>query len=309
MMASHKNIKSESEEEKTMKKYFYFKELTEEREKKLASLDGLTAAQFDEVTKQARAEFAAQDVKIKNGSKTFDASTAFISSCDTLHGFYICGADLRNGATNYKLLLIAFERVRGYDFQKHEPKPERLEPVAIYEDERENLYTIHTATLDTRPLDEWREKLQANADHARSRAELWRKVKRLYKKDGAPFATLSKNFDGVRIIEEYNALKLEASGRTDGGAYISDTLYNCDRYPLKNIDDVIPTINKYIDYLTEYAAEQERTRDIAENIYIDVFGTIYEKILKYQTPTNAGGVKLEHFYFTVRELLEKMRVL
>lgn len=292
-----------------MKKYFYFKELTEEREKKLASLDSLTAAQFDELEKKARAEFNNQPITARRGSRHFDNESAYITSGDSLNGFYFPSAQLVHGGTNYKLLLIAFERVRGYDFQKHEPKPERLEPVAIYEDERENLYTIHAATLDTRPLDEWREKLQANADHARSRAELWRQVKRLYKKDGAPFATLSKNFDGVRIIEEYNALKLEVSGRTDGGAYISDILYNCDRYPLKNIDDVIPTINKYINYLTEYAAEQERTRDNAEKIYMDVFGTIYEKILKYQTPTNADGLKLEHFYFTVRELLEKMRVL
>lgn len=291
-----------------MKNYYYFKELTKERENKIKTFDRLSAAEFDELTTKARAEFNAQNVKAAHGRKNFDHESAIITGPDTLNGFYFPGAELINPETNYKLLLIAFETVRGYDFEKHEPKPETLRPVAIYEDERETLYTIHTATLDTRPLDDWKKELQKNSDSARARAELWRNVKRLYKKNGEPFALISKNFDGVQVIEDGSAYKLEISGRDPGGAWISDTLYNCDRYPLKNIDDIIPSIIKYSDYLTEYANEQENILKFADSIYGDVFGGLFEKILKYQTPSNADGVQLKYFIHTVREMINKFYV-
>lgn len=286
-----------------VRSFSYFKELTKDRESKLKVFDRLTPSEYDELTAKACAEFNAQKVTAKHGAKTFTSSAAFISSADALHGFYICGAELVNAATNYKLLLIAFETVRGYDFQKHEPKPETLRPVAIYQDDRENLYTIHTATLGTRPLDKWKKELENKAETAKARADLWRGVQRLYKKNGEPFALVSKNFDGVRVIEAGDGFNLETSGRAANGAYISDKLYNCDLYPLKNIDDVMPTIKKYIDYLTEYANETESTLKKADAIYNDVFGALLEKILKYQTPSNSDGLRLDYFLYTVRELV------
>lgn len=291
-----------------MKNYHYFKELTAEHQTKLKLFEHLTPSEFDELTAKARTEFAAQNVTAKHGRKNFDNESAFVSNSDTLNGFYFPGAEFVHLETGFKLLLIAFEAVRGYDFKKHEPTPETLRPVAVYEDERENLYTIHTAHLDTRPLEKWQTDLQKKIDDATARAELWRNVKRLYKKNGEPFAILSKNFDGVTVTENGNAYRASVSGRSSSGAWVSDTLYDCDKYPLKTLDDILESINKYIEYLTEYAHETENTLKHSTAIYNDVCGAMFEKILKYQTPTNTDGLKLDYFLYTVREWIDQFYV-
>lgn len=287
-----------------MKKFYYFKTLTNDREKLLKTFDHLTPEQFDELTAKARAEFNAQTVTAKHGHKNFDNESALITGADTLNGFYFPSAELINPQTNYKLLLIAFEIVRGYDFEKHQPKPETVRPVAIYEDEGENLYTRHAAALDLRPLEDWKRELQKNINDAKARAELWGKVKRLYKKNGEPFATLSKNFDGVEVGPRWDSYKLEIHGYTAAGVWASDSLFDCDRYPLKNIDDIMPSIRKYIDYLTEYAARLENTLKNADAVYFDIFGGLFEKLLKYETPSNADGIKIPHLLYTVRTMLQ-----
>lgn len=291
-----------------MKQFNYFKELTKERENRLKVFDHIAPKEFDEISAQALELFNAQKVTAEHGAKNFDNATAFISGADTLNGFYICGADLRNAETKYKLYLIAFDVCRHYDFNNHTRKPDTLRPVAIYKDSNENLYTLEAIAMDLKPLEDWQKELKRRADEARNRAEIWQRVKRNYKKDGKPFAILSKNFDGVKVIEEYGALKLEIYGRTEKNIFVSDTLYNSERFPLKNIDDIIPSIKKYIEYLTESAKEYENILNNSAKIYDDVFSAIYEKILKYQTPSNADGIRLEHFYYTLREMINNLYI-
>jgi len=287
------------------KKYYYFNTLTKERENLLKTFDRLTPEQFEELTAKARAEFNAQNVTAKHGRKNFDNEGALITGADTLNGFYFPSAELINTQTNYKLLLIAFEIVRGYDFEKHQPKPETVRPVAIYIDDCENLYTRHVATLDTRPLEDWKKELQKNISDAKARAELWGKVKRLYKKNGEPFAVFSKNFDGVKIIEEWHSLKFKIYGQTSGGEWVDDSLYNSDAWPLATVDDVMPTIKKYIEQLTEYTARLENTLKNADIVYFDIFGGLFEKLLKYETPSNADGIQIQYLRYTVRDMLQK----
>jgi len=287
------------------KKYYYFNTLTKERENLLKTFDRLTPEQFEELTAKARAEFNAQNVTAKHGRKNFDNEGALITGADTLNGFYFPSAELINTQTNYKLLLIAFEIVRGYDFEKHQPKPETVRPVAIYIDDCENLYTRHVATLDTRPLEDWKKELQKNISDAKARAELWGKVKRLYKKNGEPFAVFSKNFDGVKIIEEWHSLKFKIYGQTSGGEWVDDSLYYSDAWPLATVDDVMPTIKKYIEQLTEYTARLENTLKNADIVYFDIFGGLFEKLLKYETPSNADGIQIQYLRYTVRDMLQK----
>lgn len=291
-----------------MKQFNYFKELTKERENRLKVFDHITPKEFDEISAQARELFNAQKVTAEHGAKNFDTATAFISGADTLNGFYICGADLRNAGTGYRLHIIAFIVVYNYDFEKHERKPDTLRPVAIYKDNNENLYTLEAVAMDLKPLEDWQKELKRRADEARDRAEIWQRVKRNYKKDGKPFAILSKNFDGVKVIEEYGALKLEIYGRTEKNIFVSDTLYNSECFPLKNIDDIIPSIKKYIEYLTESAKENENILNNSAKIYEDVFTATYEKILKYQTPSNADGIKIEHFNYRLCEMINKLYI-
>ena len=142
-----------------MKKFNYFKELTKERENRLKVFDHIAPKEFDEISAQARDLFNAQKVTAEHGAKNFDTTTAFISGADTLNGFYICGADLRNAETKYKLYLIAFDVCHHYDFNNHTRKPDTLRPVAIYKDSNENLYTSEAIAMDLKPLEDWQKEL------------------------------------------------------------------------------------------------------------------------------------------------------
>lgn len=45
-------------------------------------------------------------------------------------------------------------------------------------------------------------KMQKSVDYYASRIEAWKKVERLYKKDGKPFTVLSKNFKGATFVKK-----------------------------------------------------------------------------------------------------------
>lgn len=285
----------------------YFKELTKESEKNLKRFDHLTDKEFAELEKQAREVFNAQKVTIRNGLKDFECVTAFITHSDTYNGFYIAGADLRNAETGYKFHLIAFEVVHHYDFEKHERQPDTLRAIPIYKDDNETFYTVGAVYMDFHPLEKWQKELNKRITSAKNRAKLWQKVKRIYKKDGGTFANISKNFDGATVTEEYNGLKATVDACIDF-KYIGDTLYDCEKYPLKNIDDVLPTIKKYINYLQDSATQYEKILKHSKKIYIDTVGAIYEKILKYQTPSNSDGIKLDYFYFTLKDILQDLYI-
>lgn len=287
------------------KQYYFFKPFTKAREKMLNSFEHLTDEQFDELTAQARAEFNAQNVTAKHGSRSFDNESAFVSSGDTLNGYYFPSAELVDIHSGFELLLISFEIVRSFDFERHEWKPETLRPLAIYKDAAENLYTRHATTLDTRPLEDWKQKLQKDIDNYKTRAELWRNVKRLYKKNGEAFAVFSKNFDGVKIVEEWNRIKFQVSGRTQSGDWITDWITDSEAWPLAAVEDVLPTINKYIEQMTENAATLENTLKNADTFYFDIFGGLFEKLLKYETPSDKNKIKLSHPLWIVRDLLQK----
>lgn len=48
-----------------------------------------------------------------------------------------------------------------------------------------------------------KKKMQASVEYYQTRIEAWEKVKRVYKKDGGNFASLARNFENAKIIDEY----------------------------------------------------------------------------------------------------------
>lgn len=82
------------------------------------------------------------------------------------------------------------------------------------------------------------EKRQYNKDCL----EAWENVKRLSKKDGSDFSSLSKNFDGLKVIKEtYNLFPEERKLTVyfkSNGKYELDSIPNVEmvRYSKRNVD-------------------------------------------------------------------------
>lgn len=290
---------------KETRKFYYFKKATEEELKKLATFNkSFTAGEFEELEQKAKAEFKAQEINAKHGTKNFDNEAAFTSS--GINGFYFPSAELQNPETGYRLLVIAFNRFCGWDFVNKCKGKEEIKPIAIYTDSNEQLYFRRNTTLDYSPLQGWQKELQDSVNDAENQVFLWQQVKRCTKKDGGDFANVNKNFENATITVNYDGtLKIDVHGHT-GAKWASDTIYSTPQNPLKTVNDVMPAIAERIKYLENYAATKKAILEKSDKIYDDVFGAIFEKIIKYQTPSNDDGLQIDYFYSDVKNMLNKI---
>lgn len=285
------------------KTLYHFAHLTKEREKKLVIFESLTPAQYDEIEKKARAEFNAQNITAERGRLNFNEESAFISSADTLNGFYFPSASLRDTKTNYKLLCISFELKKHFDFKTHQAKPDTLEPVAIYEDESEKLYIRIIDIIKNAPLEKWQQEINREILTAQVLAQAWRKVERLRKKGGGDFARMAQNFKGCTISPDADGYRVDIFAHSPYLGYISDTLYNINS-SIKTADDIEAAIDARISELDARAEEKTKILANSSQIYEEIAAALIEIINKYGTPSNAIGVYIPYFKYKVEDFLK-----
>lgn len=75
-----------------------------------------------------------------------------------------------------------------------------------------------------RTIPEAKAKMEKSCKYYAVRLAAWENVKRLYKKNGEPFATLSKNFSGAKFIEKYGNRYIEVHFKDESGAYNYDNI-------------------------------------------------------------------------------------
>ena len=78
----------------------------------------------------------------------------------------------------------------------------------------ERIYTIEDA----------KNKMQKSVNYYACRIEAWKKVERLYKKDGKPFTVLSKNFSNLSFRNSYGNKYVAVFFTDENGAYQYDEL-------------------------------------------------------------------------------------
>jgi hypothetical protein len=290
-----------------MQKFNYFKSFTGANEFK--TLDQLTAAEYEQIRNQAAELLTALKLKAKHGKKSID-ETAFISSADSMHGFFFPSSALYDTNTNYKLLLIAFKPHYNYDFENHTRTETTPKPVAIFEDANENYFTLETYTPSTAPLEKWQNKLKDNIDDYNGKIEALKQITRQYKKDGKPFANIEKNFTNCSVLAHYDYngnfldYRVNYYYNTPARRYLSSTIYDTPAHPLKNIDDIMSAINATIKY---YQQKIENTTQILNNsieIYESVMMPYIENVLKWQTGTNNKNITIDYFEFAMREIIK-----
>lgn len=285
------------------KKVYYFEELNEKITKHFAKFENLSDAEFSTLKNLAVEEFKKQTLTETPASALFENNTAFISSSN-LHGFYFVGKNFKNSNVNYNLHAIAFKKDYTCDEKTLKLKLTGYKAITIYKDSNGNLYQYTNITIDRRPLDDWQKELTEDIETATAKIEILKKAKQVYKKDGKPFNNLSKNFENITVVESCDALKICYNGNYNN-KYYADTIYNCEKYPLNNIFDVIPVIKNYINYLTEYAEQKKKILQNSEEIYYDFMTPVYEKIAKWQTSSNNYGFNIDYFYYTAKEFIKK----
>lgn len=76
-----------------------------------------------------------------------------------------------------------------------------------------------------RTIEEAKKKMLRSVEYYKIRLEAWEKVTRNYKKDGAPFSVLSKNFNNCSFVNEYGTNKIKVNFWSESAGYESDTIY------------------------------------------------------------------------------------
>ena len=168
-------------------------------------------------------------------------------------------------------------------------------------------------------------KMEGYKKEYEAKIELWKKVKRVYKKDGTNFASFGKNFEGASVTPERYSIRenynLTISDYVNG-VYISDDieLYPNVRYykhsvaddriiktPLieayfkMTIEETFEAINDRIELYSEYIKELEKNISDAEKVYT-AFTDAIDAALK-DLKTAAGNNST--LYFECRHYMEK----
>jgi hypothetical protein len=265
-----------------------------------------TPAEFDTLTEQARALFNRLNITARHGEKRF-GNSAFISSTGSMHGFFFPSDDLRERVTGRRLLCVAFKAVYKFSFKPFIKTLSGFIPVAVFEDENENYFILREAEHDATPLEAWQKEIKCAIEEYENRVLAWEQVKRDYKKDGGTFAKMQNNFVNC-LIEPYGAHYKASVFYSVGYRRERDTLCNSDNYPLTNADEITATINKYIEQLKKWTDEKRADLDSSAKIYAEIFQPLQAVILKYATPSNADGVKIDFLKHKVAEMVQALKI-
>ena len=291
------------------KQIFYFKPFTAEQQKRLATFEHLSNQEFDQLKQLATTEVLQQATNngTPKNAKYFENNFCFISSTDSLQGFYCVGDAIRHSETNNKLLLIAFTKKVKFDQDAKRLQTIGYNTVAIYEDNNEKLHTLNKLHVDARPLEDWQRELNQKIKDYKNNLEGWQKVKRLYKKDGKPFENMQKNFDGCRVTKDFTIY-----GDFGGyniqiyGNYLcpyDDEIYS--NINIQTADQISEAIKTRITEIQKYIDETQKTLAVSEKVYFEIFGQLAETVAKYQTGTNSEGIQINYLLHRCREMIQK----
>lgn len=114
----------------------------------------------------------------------------------------------------------------------------------------ERIYTIEDAKA----------KMQKSVEYYACRIEAWKKVERLYKKDGKPFAVLSKNFNNLTLMNRFGSNEAVVYFKDENGRYENDYInLEANSYTKEEAADTPEAIDKRITALIEkYEAWKEK---------------------------------------------------
>lgn len=114
----------------------------------------------------------------------------------------------------------------------------------------ERIYTIEDAKA----------KMQKSVNYYACRIEAWKKVERLYKKDGKPFAVLSKNFNNLTLMNRFGSNEAVVYFKDENGRYENDYInLEANNYTKEEAADTPEAIEKRITALIEkYEAWKEK---------------------------------------------------
>lgn len=112
----------------------------------------------------------------------------------------------------------------------------------------ERIYTIEDAKA----------KMQKSVKYYACRIEAWKKVTRLYKKDGGNFSVLSKNFSGCSFVNRFSSNRVEVTFRDENNSWTTENIIiDANRY--EEAADTPEAIEKRITALIEkYEAWKEK---------------------------------------------------
>lgn len=118
-----------------------------------------------------------------------------------------------------------------------------------------------------------REKMEKSVKYYKVRIEAWENVKRIYKKNGEPFAILSKNFENARFTAWLNSPVIEVTFRDETGrnttehitltanAYKNEPEATTPEQVQNRINELIANYKKWLEIDTAGASQIEKQID------------------------------------------------
>lgn len=142
-------------------------------------------------------------------------------------------------------------------------------------------------------LEQIKNEFQKNIEECEAKIAAWENVKRVYKKDGSSFSTLSKNFENAKIeVVSYsvrNEKQIKVYGRTKSGKFFDDyfSIIPCVNtvkfevaperqikesflapYFYLTVEEIEETIKQRVETYKEYIEDYEEQLRIADHFYI-----------------------------------------
>lgn len=134
-------------------------------------------------------------------------------------------------------------------------------------------------------LDGIQTEIKRQIEKAKCLIEAWKKVTYLTKKDGTPFKSMSKNFDGATYAKKYNNPKLSIWGWSEFSGYEQDYIFCYEtKYDngisttiIYDMEQIKEKVNDRIDDLRHKVVSLEKQLEVSEKAYTE-FQEVYNNM-------------------------------
>lgn len=144
---------------------------------------------------------------------------------------------------------------------------------------------------------------------------VWRKVKRLRKKDGSDFANINKNLDGAEVVKCWNTATLCIHEYSETiHRCIKDEVYLCESYKPAHeteitVDEIFNIIARRINVLENLIASLKLQLDDCERLYVkydkmirDLYSELHEDCKKYSD----GALKTPEIEYAISQHIKEV---
>lgn len=149
----------------------------------------------------------------------------------------------------------------------------------------ERIYTITDAKRIT----------EKRIEYYTCRIEAWKKVERLYKKDGNPFSVLSKNFNNLTLRNSYGSNEAAVYFKDENGAYADDYInLEANSYTHEEKATTPDAIEKKINALIAHYTANKTVAERATQLIVEQLESLtpfldeLKKAIKDADETNTG---------------------